>query len=108
MRGMQRREGGPLRPMLTAWTRSHRKALGLAGAAAAAGMAVVWTVIVPDKAAQTSGVQELAIRWGHPVCWALLAVVGVLVALDAPKRTRDGIAITAAACYAAFLAGTLL
>ncbi|MEW1982973.1 hypothetical protein [Pseudarthrobacter oxydans] len=71
-------------------------------------MAVVWTVIVPDKAAQTSGVQELAIRWGHPASWALLAVVGVLVALDAPKRARDGIAITAAACYAAFLAGTLL
>ncbi|MEW1918619.1 hypothetical protein [Pseudarthrobacter oxydans] len=63
---------------------------------------------MPDKAAQTSGVQELAIRWGHPACWALLAVVGVLVALDAPKRTRDGVAIAAAACYAAFLAGTLL
>lgn len=71
-------------------------------------MAGVWIAIVPDKVAETSGLQELAIRWGHPACWALLAVVGVLVALDAPKQIRDGIGIAAAACYAAFLAAMLL
>ena len=82
--------------------------MGLASAAAAAGMTGVWLVVVPEKADQTSGLQELAIRWGHPLCWALLAVAGVLFALGAPKRVRDGFCYAAAGCYAAFLAGMVL
>lgn len=71
-------------------------------------LATVWLVVVPAKAAETAGVQELAIRWGHPACWVLLAGLGVLVAFDAPKRTRDAVGIAAAVCYAAFLAAMLL
>ncbi|WP_153392751.1 hypothetical protein [Ornithinicoccus halotolerans] len=88
-----------------AWTHRHRRPLGLALTAAAAGMTGLWLVVVPARAEQTSGLQELAIRWGHPACWAFLAVVGVLVAVDAPKRVRDGAGIAAAVCYAAFIAG---
>lgn len=91
-----------------AWTHRHRRPLGLTLAAAAAGMTGLWLVVVPAKAEQTSGLQEFAIRCGHPACWALLAVVGVLVALDAPKRVRDGAGIAAAICYAAFIAGMVL
>ncbi|MFF1252641.1 hypothetical protein ACFVYC_09110 [Pseudarthrobacter sp. NPDC058329] len=108
MKGQQNRDAEQLRTRLSAWARHHRRPLGLTGAAVAACMAGVWLAVVPDKAADTSGVQELAIRWGHPACWALLAVVGVLVAIDVPKRARDGVGIAAAACYAAFIAGMLL
>ncbi|WP_106848429.1 hypothetical protein [Blastococcus sp. Marseille-P5729] len=93
---------------LTAWTHRHRRPLGLTFAAAAAGMTGLWLVMVPAKAEQTSGLQEFAIRWGHPACWALLAAVGLLVAAGAPKRVRDGAAIAAAICYAAFIAGMVL
>lgn len=100
-------DAGRGRPEPSPWPRRHRP-LGWAAAAVAAGMAGVWLVVVPGKAEETTGVQELAIRWGHPACWALLAVVGVLVAVDAPRRTRDAVAITAAACYAGFIAGMVL
>lgn len=91
-----------------AWARRHRTAVGFVGAAAAAGMTALWLVVVPEKADQTTGLQELAIRWGHPLCWAFLAVVGVLFALDSPKWIRDGFAWAAAGSYAAFLAGMVL
>lgn len=98
----------PRKQQLMAWAHRHRRVVGFAGAAVAAGMTVVWLVVVPEKADQTFGLQELAIRWGHPLCWALLTVAGVLFALGAPKRVRDMVCYAAAGCYAAFLAGVLL
>lgn len=85
-----------------------RRALALAGAAAAAGMTVVWCVVVPDKADETTGLQSMAIRWGHPATWALLTAFGVLVAVDAPKPLRDAVAWASLGCYAAFWAGMVL
>lgn len=82
--------------------------MGLAGAAAAAGMTVLWSVVVPEKADRTTGLQELAIRWGHPLCWAFLAVAGILFAVGAPQRVRDGVSLAAISCYAAFLVGMVL
>lgn len=89
-----------------AWARRHRRPLGVIGAVVAAGMSALWVVVVPEAEA-ASGVQEAAIRWGHPLCWALLAIVGVLVALGAPRRIRDGVALLAGGSYAAFVIGML-
>lgn len=99
---------GRARSTPVTWTHCHRRPLALTWAAAAAGMTGLWLVVVPAKAEQTRGLQEFAIRWGHPACWALLAVVGVMVAVDAPKRVRDGAGIAAAICYTAFIAGMML
>ena len=90
------------------WARRRRRALGLIGAAMAVALAGLWLVVVPAKVETAVGLQEAAIRWGHPACWALLAVLGVLVAADAPKRARNGVGAAAAVCYAAFLAGMVL
>ncbi|GGC14864.1 hypothetical protein [Cellulomonas carbonis] len=81
----------------------RRRRLGAAGAVVASGAAALWTVVVPERAETATGLREVAIRYGHPVCWGLLAVVGLLVALDAPKRVRDAVAYAAGASYAAFL-----
>ena len=89
------------------WARRHHRMLGIVGAVIAAALAVVWVFVVPEQAESATGVREAAIRWGHPVCWALLAVVGVLVAVDAPRRLRDGVAVLAAVSYAAFLLALL-
>ncbi|RWR18050.1 hypothetical protein D8Y24_11785 [Agrococcus lahaulensis] len=86
-----------------AWAARHRRALGLTGAVVAAAMAVLWTLVVPEQAAAATGVQQLALRWGHAATWALLAVVGALVALDAAPRLRSALAWASLACYAAFL-----
>ncbi|GAA5161263.1 hypothetical protein [Ornithinimicrobium tianjinense] len=88
---------------LRGWAAGRSRVLGAAGAVAALGMSTLWTVVVPDKADTTAGLQSLAIRWGHPVCWALLAGVGLAVALDAPRRVRDPLAWAALGSYAAFL-----
>lgn len=90
------------------WARRHRRALGLVGAVAAAGMAVLWTFVVPERADEATGVREVAIRVGHPAAWALLAVFGVFVALGAPERARSVVAWAALAAYVAFVAALLL
>ena len=89
------------------WMRRNSRPLGAVGAVIATGMSALWVVVVPDKADTVSGVHEMAIRWGHPVCWALLAIVGILVAVAAPKRIRDVVALLAAASYATFVVGML-
>lgn len=86
----------------------HRRVLGLLGAVAAAGMTVLWVVVVPEKAAATEGLQSAAIRLGHPLSWALLTALGLAVAAGAPKGLRDGLAWAALAAYAAFLLALLL
>jgi hypothetical protein len=96
------------RNRLRAAAHRHRRTLGIAGAGASAGLTALWTIVAPEKADATGGVQEFAIRWGHPACWALLTVVGLLVAFDAPKHVRDAVAYAAGACYVVFLVATLL
>lgn len=93
---------------LLTWARDHRRTVGLLGAVAAAGMTALWVVVVPDRAAETSGPRSWAITWGHPASWACLAAAGVAVALDAPRRATTTLAWTALACYAAFLLALLL
>lgn len=87
---------------------TRRRRIALAGALASAGLAVLWTVVVPDKADETSGLQALAIRWGHPATWVLLSALGVLVATDAPKPARDLVGYASLGCYGAFWAALLL
>lgn len=91
-----------------AWHLRHRRLVGLAGAVTAAGMAALWVVVVPDKAAGSDGLQSLTIRFGHPLSWALLSALGLAVAAGAPRRVREGLAWSALAAYAAFLVAPLL
>ncbi|SDL23233.1 hypothetical protein SAMN04488242_0876 [Tessaracoccus oleiagri] len=90
------------------WARRHRRTLGVLGAVLAAGMAVLWAFVVPERADEATGLRELAIRAGHPVAWALLAVFGVLVAAGASERARSLVAWAALAAYVAFVAALVL
>lgn len=96
------------RSRLSEWASRRRRRLGIAGTVVSAGMATLWTIVVPEKANATQGFQELTLRWGHPLCWALLAVVGVLIATGAPKRLRDATAIAAGVSYLAFAIGMVV
>lgn len=87
---------------------STRRALALAGAVAATGMTVLWVVVVPERAGTTTGVQALAIRWGHPASWALLAALGLAVAADVHRRVREVLAWGALGSYAVFVLALLL
>lgn len=87
---------------------TRRQVLAWAGAALAAALAVLWTVVVPEKARTTDGAQSLLIRYGHPATWAALAVLGVLVALDAAPRARTLVGAISLASYAGFLVALAL
>lgn len=99
---------GPSAARATSWRERHRRTLGLAGAAAAAGMTALWIVVVPDKAAAAEGLQSSAIRWGHPASWACLTGVGLAFATDAPRVVRETLAWCALGSYAAFLLALVL
>jgi len=73
----------------------------------AAALAVVWWVVVPEEAVGATGWRAVALRWGHSLSWALLAVLAVLMAEGAPRRLRAAVGGAAAASYAAFLAAVV-
>ena len=87
---------------------ARRRVLGLAGAAAAAGLTALWCVVVPEKAEATQGLQSFLIRWGHPASWACLAGLGLLVAFDASSRVRGAVAAASLVAYASFMAALLI
>lgn len=86
---------------------SRRRTLGLVGAAVAVVLTVVWLVVVPEKADETSGLQAALIRYGHPACWALLAGAGLAYAAGRPHASRV-LGYAALACYAAFVLAFVL
>lgn len=94
----------PARPFLT----RHRTSLAVGGLIVSLGLAALWLVVVPERAESTTGVQSWLIRYGHSLCWALLATTAALVLARAPKRAIDLTAWAALAAYAAFLGATLL
>lgn len=100
--------GGAAADPSVPWYLRHRRAVGLAGAVLAAVLTVVWVVVVPDKAEETTGLQSWAVRLGHPLTWALLTVFGLGFAAGAPRRVLDVLAWAALGCYAVFLLATVL
>lgn len=86
----------------------HRTTLAAGGLVVSLALAVLWLFVVPDRAESTSGVQQWLIRFGHSICWALLAVTAALVLAKAPKRVVDVTAWAALAAYAGFLGATVL
>ncbi len=86
----------------------HRRPVGLAAAACCLVLAAVWLVVVPEKVAVSTGVQALALRYGHATCWAFLAVAATLYAFGAPRRSTATAAGVAFAAYAVFFAATVL
>lgn len=89
--------------MARAFARRHRRPLGIAATILAAGLAVLWTQVVPDRAATAPPAQAAVIRWGHPACWALLAAAALAWALGAPRRLTETLAWLALGAYGAFL-----
>lgn len=90
------------------WHHRHRRLLGLVGAVVAAGMTLLWLVVVPESAGSTDGVRSWAVRYGHPAAWACLTGLGLAVAAGAPRAVRDGLAWAALGSYAAFVLAMVL
>lgn len=74
-----------------------------AGAVLAAAMSVLWFRVVPDAVDDATGWAWVALRFGHAVCWGLLAASMVIGIADGPPRLRSGLAWGALAAYATFV-----
>lgn len=96
----------PARPQ--SFIARHRRALAACGLVVSLALTVLWLFVVPERVESTTGVQQWLIRFGHSMCWALLAVTAALVVLKAPKRAVDVTAWSALAVYAGFLGATVL
>lgn len=81
----------------------RRRLFGGAAAVAAAALAVVWLFVVPAQAAAAEGPAWFVIRYGHSLCWALLAVAAALFAVRGPQRAVEAFLWAGLACYAAFV-----
>lgn len=86
----------------------NRTAVGLGGALVAGAMAGLWLVVVPGRVDEVTGLQELALRYGHGACWALVALAALLYALRAPRQAVTTSAWAGLVAYLAFLAAVVL
>ncbi|KRF33394.1 hypothetical protein [Yonghaparkia sp. Soil809] len=93
----------PARTRRSVWLERHRRPVGLAAIAIALGLAALWLVVVPGKAESSTGVTSWLLRFGHSLCWVLLAATAALWAARAPRRALDLAAWAALAAYGGFL-----
>lgn len=93
---------------LRALLEKHRRVVGVAGALGAAALAGLWLVVVPERAAEASGLRELAIRYGHSLCWCLIAIAAAFHAARAPRQWVDVAAWSGLTTYIAFLLATFV
>lgn len=93
----------PSRATRTAWLERRRRPVGLAAIVIALGLAALWLVVVPEKAATSTGIAAWMLRFGHSLCWLLLAATAALWTARAPRRAVDLTAWAALAAYGGFL-----
>lgn len=93
----------PERARRAAWVERHRRSLGLAAIAIALGLAALWLVVVPEEAETSTGLASWLLRFGHSLCWLLLAATAALWTARAPRRAIDLTAWAALAAYGGFL-----
>ena len=91
-----------------AFLEKHRRVVGITGAVGATALAGLWLVVVPERAAEASGLRELPIRYGHCLCWGLLAIAAVLHSARAPRLYVEVAAWSGLAAYVGFLLATFL
>ena len=77
-------------------------AVGFGFALFAAALTVVWLFVVPPEAG-VGGFLGAVVRFGHPLTWFLLTLVGLLHATDRAPRLKATLAYGSLASYAAFM-----
>jgi hypothetical protein len=97
-----------VRARLALWVERHRVVVGAAAAVVAGALTVTWLVVVPDKVDSAGPLQAAVLRYGHPACWALLAVAATAWATRAPRPAIEWPARAALVAYVAFLAALAL
>ncbi len=93
---------------IQAFVEARRTLVGSVGAVGAAGLAVVWLLVVPDKSNDVAGMQLWAIRYGHSLCWVFVSAALASYAFRAPRHMTESMGWLALVAYAAFLLALFL
>lgn len=78
----------------------HHRFIGFAGSLAALIIAVIYLKVIPEEVSAASGLQEIILRYGHSLCWLLLAGASFWWAI---KKKNKGIGILAYAALATYI-----
>ena len=81
---------------------AHRTLLATAATILALVLAIIYYVVVPPEAASTSGLQHIILRYGHSLCWILLAAASGLQVSKDRRKLSAYFAYAALAAYIAF------
>ena len=76
---------------------------------AALALVIAATYVVIDAAGSAAGLRWWVLRWGHSLCWLLLAMAALAMAriTPLPPHWANGLALAGGAAYAVFIATTM-
>ena len=86
----------------------HRKVVALIGVVVALCVAGLYLVYVPEEVAQVDVFRAAILRFGHSLCWVLLAIAGVLWGLQRGARAIAPLLYAALTVYAVFMVTLVL
>lgn len=81
----------------------HRVPVGVVGCIAALAIAGIYLVVVPEQSAEGPLHAQLVLRYGHSLCWILLAFASGLFAMNRSTRLVAGFAYAALISYGIFM-----
>ncbi len=82
---------------------ARHRLFGSIGAIGAGAIAILYLVLVPEKALYAGGLVKLFLLYGHSLCWILIAGASGLWALKGMNRWSIGLLYTALVVYIGFL-----
>ncbi len=82
---------------------THRMIFGVAGCLIALVVAAVYIFVVPEVPAEAPLYAQLVLRYGHSLCWMLLAAGSMAFAVRASSQLVAGFAYGALISYAIFM-----
>lgn len=90
------------------WVQRNRRRTGLLGGLVAFGIAGVYLVVVPSQTHHAGGLGYVVLRYGHSLCWLLIAAACIAYGLQQKPTLVAGFGYAALAVYALFIAAVLM
>jgi len=93
---------------MRSYLEKHRLLYGRIGAIIALIIAVIYLVVVPGEALESSGVQKLVLLYGHSLCWILLSMASYLWGVKKHKKLSEFFAYSALITYIIFISTLMI
>lgn len=87
---------------------THRIAIGIGVFLLSLTIAVIYLFVVPEQAAQATGLTKLVLLYGHSLCWVFIAVATVVWMRQPTSVWVKRLAYAGLASYAIFMATLVL